>query len=83
MTRPTDLIAYWIERHWHMMLTCRSCGRVTTFDADQLQALSNGTDDTVQRIVDHARCRQCGSRAPYLAIVDTRPGEFEVSAPPG
>lgn len=81
--RPTDLIAHWIAQGWQLMLTCRGCARATTLDGDQLGRLSRGPEDTVQRIVAHAKCRQCGARQPYLAIVDTRPGAFAVTAPPG
>ena len=65
-----ERVSDWLQNVITAKLTCRGCERVTTIGLDKLLEMS-ATNDSFTWWRERFKCRTCGAKAPYLAIVPT------------
>ncbi|MBJ7437615.1 MAG: hypothetical protein JHD35_01135 [Sphingopyxis sp.] len=63
-----DRVCGWLRNVVTAKLTCRGCERVTTIGLDKLLEMS-ATNDSFTWWRERFKCRTCGAKGPYLAIV--------------
>lgn len=65
-----ERVSGWLQNVITAKLTCRGCERVTTIGLDKLLEMS-AANDSFTWWRERFKCRTCGAKSPYLAIVPT------------
>jgi len=65
-----ERVSGWLQNVVTAKLTCSGCERVTLIGLDKLLEMS-ATNDSLAWWRERFKCRRCGAKRPYLAIVPT------------